>query len=296
MGKRMSYEPGTFSYAELATTDIADAKRFYGGLFGWGYEDVPVHEGEPYTVARIEGDSVAGLTPQAPQQREAGIRPHWFNYVTVASADDTAARTKELGGTVHAGPFDVMDIGRMAVIADPTGAMFGAWEPRSGIGAERVNEPGCLTWNDLATNDVDAATEFYSGLFGWSVRSSTPATLPRTGRSHTRGAPRVATAACGNSVRMSKAYLRTGPPTSLWHRSTSRSPRPKGSVATPCSARSTSPRAGSRPSTTSRAPSSRSSRASSTNKCRDSHAAAGIQPCRSESRVSAVQRASSVPS
>lgn len=169
MGKRTSYEPGTFSYAELATTDIADAKRFYGGLFGWQFEDVPVPDGEPYTVARIEGDSVAGLTPQQPQQREAGIPPHWFNYVTVASADETAARAKELGGTVHAGPFDVMDIGRMAVIADPTGAMFGIWEPGSGIGAERVNEPGCLTWNDLATNDVDAATEFYAGLFGWSV-------------------------------------------------------------------------------------------------------------------------------
>ena len=169
MGKRTSYEPGTFSYAELATTDVADAKRFYGGLFGWEFEDVPVPDNEPYTLARIEGDSVAGLTPQQPQQREAGIPPHWFNYVTVASADETATRVGELGGTVHAGPLDVMDQGRMAVIADPTGAMLGIWEPRSGIGAERVNEPGSLTWNDLATNDVDAASEFYSGLFGWSI-------------------------------------------------------------------------------------------------------------------------------
>ena len=169
MGKRTSYEAGTFSWTELATTDVADAKRFYGGLLGWEFEDVPVPESEPYSLARVEGDRVAGLTPQQPQQRDAGIPPHWFNYVTVASADDAAERAKEAGGTVHAGPFDVMEQGRMAVIADPTGAMFGIWEPRENIGAERVNDPGTLTWNDLATNDVDAATEFYSALFGWSV-------------------------------------------------------------------------------------------------------------------------------
>jgi predicted enzyme related to lactoylglutathione lyase len=169
MGKRTSYEPGTFSYAELATTDVADAKRFYGGLFGWDYDEVPVPDSEPYTVARIEGDSVAGLALMQEQQRKAGVPPFWFCYITVASADDAAERAKELGGNVHADPFDVMDQGRMAVIADPTGAMFGIWEPRSGIGAERVNDPGSLTWNDLATNDVDAASEFYSGLFGWSI-------------------------------------------------------------------------------------------------------------------------------
>jgi uncharacterized protein len=169
MGKRTSYEPGTFSYAELATTDVADAKRFYGGLLGWQFEDVPVPDNEPYTIARIDGDSVAGLTPQQPQQRDAGIPPHWFNYITVASADETATRVTELGGTVHAGPFDVMDQGRMAVIADPTGAMFGIWEPRAGIGAELVNEPGSLTWNDLATNDTGAATRFYTELFGWKI-------------------------------------------------------------------------------------------------------------------------------
>ena len=168
MGKRTSYEPGTFSYAELATTDVNDAKRFYGGLFGWEFEDVPVPDSEPYTVVRIDGDSVAGLAPMQDQQRDAGMPPFWFSYITVASADEAAGRVGALGGRVHAEPFDVMDQGRMAVIADPTGAMFGIWEPREGIGAEVVNEPGTLTWNDLATNDTDAASRFYSGLFGWS--------------------------------------------------------------------------------------------------------------------------------
>src|ERR687895_32473 len=98
MGKRSSYEPGTFSYVELATTDVADAKRFYGGVFGGGYEDVPIPESEPYTVARIEGDTVAGLALMQDQQRDAGMPPFWFCYITVASADETAGRVGELGG------------------------------------------------------------------------------------------------------------------------------------------------------------------------------------------------------
>ena len=93
--------------------------------------------------------------------------PHWLSYVTVASADGSAARAADLGGTVHAGPFDV-GARRMAVVADPTGAMLGLWEPRSSIGAELVNDPGCLTSNEL-TNDVDAASTFYEGLFGWTI-------------------------------------------------------------------------------------------------------------------------------
>ena len=121
-----------------------------------------------YTMARIESDVVAGITAQPEQQRSAGIPPNWFSYAAVTSADDAAARAAELGGTVHAGPFDVGEAGRMAVIGDPTGAMLGAWEARDAIGAGRVNEPGCLTWNELATSDVRKALSFYEGLFGWS--------------------------------------------------------------------------------------------------------------------------------
>jgi predicted enzyme related to lactoylglutathione lyase len=169
MSKRTKYEPGTFSWVELTTTDTAAAKEFYGGLFGWESEDLPVPNSPPYTMLSVDSARVAALYQQPEEQRSAGVPPNWFSYVTVASADDAAERAKELGGAVHAGPFDVMDAGRMAVIADPTGAMIGAWEAREAIGAERVNEPGSLTWNDLATNDVPRAIEFYSGLFDWEV-------------------------------------------------------------------------------------------------------------------------------
>jgi len=169
MGKRTSYEPGTFSWIDLGTTDPEAAKTFYTALFGWEPEDMPVPDSPPYTMMRIGGENVAAIYSQPQQQRDAGVPPSWLSYVTVASADDAAAAAREAGGGVHAGPFDVMDAGRMAVIADPTGAMLGVWEPRESIGATLVNDPGCLTWNELATNDVAAATDFYEKLFGWKL-------------------------------------------------------------------------------------------------------------------------------
>ena len=172
MGKRTSYEPGTFSHVELATTDPGGAKEFYGKIFGWEADDRPIPEdagGGVYTLLKLDGEDVAALYEQRPDQREAGVPPNWFSYVTVADADAAAERAKELGGAVHAGPFDVMTAGRMAVIADPTGAMFGVWQAGDSIGATLVNDPGSLTMNELSTNDVPRATEFYEGLFGWSV-------------------------------------------------------------------------------------------------------------------------------
>lgn len=164
MGTRTSYEPGTFSRVELFTTDPDDAKRFYGELLGWQTDGAS-------ETASQGGKAVAAITEQPDPQRSAGVPPHWLSYVTVASADDSAARASELGGTVHAGPFDVGDAGRIAVVADPTGAMLGLWEARGSIGAELVNDPGCLTANELATDDVDAASSFYRGLFGWSIEA-----------------------------------------------------------------------------------------------------------------------------
>lgn len=169
MGTRTRYEPGTFCWIDLGTTEREAAKSFYRGLFGWDAVDNPMGESGTYSIMMVAGESVAAIYDQPEQQREAGVPPFWFSYVTVASADDAAAAAREAGGSVHAEPFDVMEAGRMAVIADPTGAMLGAWEPRENVGAGRVNEPGCLTWNELATNDVETASNFYTELFGWSI-------------------------------------------------------------------------------------------------------------------------------
>jgi uncharacterized protein len=168
MGERTSHEPGTFSWVDLSTSDSADAKRFYGGLFGWTFDDLPVGDGVVYTMCRIDGKSVCAISAQQEQERSQGIPPHWNNYVTVEDADASAAKAKELDGNVIMEPFDVLDAGRMSVIADPTGAVLSVWQARSSIGAELVNVPGALTWNELATSDVERAKGFYGALFGWT--------------------------------------------------------------------------------------------------------------------------------
>jgi uncharacterized protein len=164
MGERTSYTPGTFSWAELVTSDADAAKGFYTNLFGWEYDDNPAgDEAQIYSMAKRDGHYVAALFGDDSQP------PHWNCYVTVASADETAGKAKDSGGGVMAEPFDVMEVGRMAVITDPAGAALCLWEPRAHIGATLVNTPGSMTWNDLVTPDADAAADFYGKLFGWTT-------------------------------------------------------------------------------------------------------------------------------
>jgi predicted enzyme related to lactoylglutathione lyase len=168
MGERTSHAPGTFSWTDLTTPDQDGAKSFYSELFGWKADDQPVSEGVTYTMMSIGGKNVAAVSPQGEDQK--GMPPFWMSYVTVEDADAAAARAGELGGQVLAGPFDVFDAGRMAVIQDPQGAFFSVWQPKESIGAELVNAPGALTMNQLNTSDPDAAGRFYSDLFGWDVQ------------------------------------------------------------------------------------------------------------------------------
>lgn len=170
MGERTKYTPGTFSWADVTTTDQDAAKAFYSGLFAWEAEDMPVGDGVFYSMMRLDGRDVAAISPQPPQQRDAGVPPAWNSYVTVDSADAAADRAKQLGANVHAPPFDVMEAGRMAVVQDPQGAFFMVWEPRQQIGAGFVNAPGALSWNELASPDVDASAAFYGDLFGWTTQ------------------------------------------------------------------------------------------------------------------------------
>ena len=171
MGERTQYEPGTFCWTDLATTDQDGAKAFYQGLFGWEAEDLPVGDGITYSMMRIGGKDVAAISPQPQQQREAGVPPMWNSYVSVESADTAADRAAALGATVHAPPFDVLESGRMAVIQDPQGAFFMVWQPKQHIGARLVNVPGALSWNELASPDLEASAAFYRDLFGWTIQT-----------------------------------------------------------------------------------------------------------------------------
>ncbi len=169
MGERTKYTPGTFSWTDLNTTDQDAAKTFYAALFGWSYDDAPVGDDVYYSMASIDGKAVGAISPQPQQQRDAGAPPAWNSYITVQDADATLARAKELGATVHANAFDVMEAGRMGVVQDPQGAYFLAWQPKRHIGAGLVNAPGALSWNELGSPDLEGSAKFYGDLLGWTT-------------------------------------------------------------------------------------------------------------------------------
>jgi predicted enzyme related to lactoylglutathione lyase len=195
MAERTTYTPGTFSWTDLTTTDQDAAKAFYGELFGWEADDQPVGDGIVYSMMKLGGKDVAAISPQPEQQREAGAPPVWNSYITVRSADETLARAAELGATVHAPAFDVLDAGRMGVVQDPQGAFFLVWEPKRHIGAALVNAPGALSWNELASPDLDASAAFYGELFGWTTEPFANSPMPylviKNSDGHTNGGMRL---------------------------------------------------------------------------------------------------------
>jgi uncharacterized protein len=167
MSERTSYTPGTPCWVELGTPDIEATAAFYGELFGWEIPELPNSaELGGYRRAKKDGKDVAGVAPLM----QEGQPPAWTSYISVEDADATAVAVKEAGGSVIAEPMDVMDLGRMAIFADPTGAVFGIWQAGNFSGAELVNEPNTYSWNELNTRDPDAAKAFYAAVFGWGVR------------------------------------------------------------------------------------------------------------------------------
>ncbi|MEP6707189.1 MAG: VOC family protein [Pyrinomonadaceae bacterium] len=170
MQEEVAYAPGTFCWVELGTTDGEAAKKFYTELFGWDSTDNPIGPGMVYTMLKLNGKDVGALYKMPPEMTAQGIPPNWLSYVSVTSADETATQAKEAGGTLMKDPFDVFTIGRMAVVQDPTGAVFALWQAGTQKGAGVVNVPNSFCWNELATNDTEKAGDFYTKLFGWSKK------------------------------------------------------------------------------------------------------------------------------
>jgi len=166
------HPPGAFCWIELSTTDQNAAKSFYGSLFGWGSQDFPMGPNDFYTMFQLEGRNTSAAYTMRPEQRSKGVPPHWLIYVAVASADDAAGRAAQLGAEVLLPPMDVYDVGRMAVVQDPTGAAFALWQAKSHQGTGIAGVHGSLCWADLVTPDVARAKEFYSGLFAWRISAS----------------------------------------------------------------------------------------------------------------------------
>jgi hypothetical protein len=159
--------PGVPCWIDTSQPDPEAAVAFYGGLFGWDFEDaMPPGSASKYFIARLRGGDVAavGSQPEGGPPMAA-----WKTYVWVESADEAAAKALDAGGSVVTEPFDVIDAGRMAVCMDPEGAAFCVWQAKEHKGAQIVNEPGSLNFNGLNTRDADAAKRFYRSVFGWET-------------------------------------------------------------------------------------------------------------------------------
>jgi hypothetical protein len=161
------YIPGVPCWVDTSQPDPASAVDFYSGVFGWDFEDV-MPPGAPgkYFIARLRGGDVAAVGSQPEGAPPMAV---WNTYVWVENADETAAKVKQAGGRVLTEPFEVMDAGRMAVLADPEGAAFCAWQAKQHRGARIVNESGSLNFNGLNTRDRQGAEAFYGAVFGWRV-------------------------------------------------------------------------------------------------------------------------------
>jgi uncharacterized protein len=167
MPDRDGYIPGVPCWVDTSQPDPEAALPFYRGLFGWQFEDaMPDGSDQKYFMGRLRGRDVAAVGSIPPDLPPTAL---WNTYVAVANADATASTAADAGGTVVMPPFDVMDAGRMAVIADPEGAVFNVWQANRQVGAQVVNEHGSLNFNGLATRDADAAAAFYGAVFGWRV-------------------------------------------------------------------------------------------------------------------------------
>jgi predicted enzyme related to lactoylglutathione lyase len=165
MPERDGYIPGVPCWIDTNQPDPDAAAEFYGGLFGWELENVmPPESGAKYFMARIRGADVGAISSIPESAPPAAV---WNTYVAVGDADETAAKVRDAGGQVIAAPFDVTDAGRMAVFADPEGAVFSAWQAGQHKGARIVNEHGALNFNGLHTREVGSAKAFYGAVFGW---------------------------------------------------------------------------------------------------------------------------------
>jgi predicted enzyme related to lactoylglutathione lyase len=167
LAEATDYKPGTFCWVELATSSSEAAKSFYAQLFGWGFIDSPMGPDSVYTMLKLDDKDVGGLYQLMPDMVAANIPPHWLSYVLVENADESAEKAKSAGATLLKEPFDISTIGRMAVIQDPTGAVFALWQSGTHSGSSVCNIPNSFCWNELGTTDTAKAGEFYTGLFGW---------------------------------------------------------------------------------------------------------------------------------
>lgn len=162
------YPDGVFCWVDLSTTDPEAAKAFYTGLFGWEVDERPIDGGGTYSMLQLEGKNVTALSAMQPEMQAQGVPAFWSSYVKHDDVDAIAEKITAAGGTVMFPPMDVMQYGRMTMGQDPSGAIFGVWQPAEHIGAELVNMPNTVVWNELQTRQPDVVKSFYEAVFDWT--------------------------------------------------------------------------------------------------------------------------------
>lgn len=173
-----------FNWADVFVLDWELAKEFYSGVFDWHFVDQFIDGEMVYSLACLdesanpsETTSVAGIAPKF-EPLEEGMPGNWYSYVIVQSVDKAVEKTVESGGRVRMEPMDVGQAGRMAQCMDTGGVVFHLWQPMQHSGARITNVPGSLNWFELTTSDIQAATRFYSSVFGWDVEESSSGDMP----------------------------------------------------------------------------------------------------------------------
>ncbi|MEU6658058.1 VOC family protein [Streptomyces sp. NPDC046821] len=155
---------GSPNWLDLATPDLDAAVRFYTGIFGWQFQSGGPEAGG-YGLFQLDGRTVAGAMTVTPEQAP----PTWTVYFQTQDTDATVRAAEQAGGSVPYKPMDVMDLGRMAVLADQAGALFGLWQPGRNKGLDVATEDFSLNWIELYVPDVAAAKEFYHSVLGWNT-------------------------------------------------------------------------------------------------------------------------------
>ena len=165
---------GGFIWYELMTPDPAAAKAFYDAVVGWNIEPQSQFPNGYRMIGRSDGKSAGGILPLTEEMQQHGARPTWLGYLYADDVDASVAAIERDGGKTYMAAFDIPNIGRVAMVADPSGAPFYIMKPIPPEGQPNaqsdvfsVDQPQRVRWNELSTTDPDGAVDFYRRHFGW---------------------------------------------------------------------------------------------------------------------------------